>query len=185
MSIKHNTNELELKERLRKKAIRALWYENNREKVREQQKLRLDLIREGAYLSPYDRKKAKRLEAIEAAKTPTYLVTAEEEAKNYTLVDIAKLLGITPYKIQAIILTNKRYQFPKPMYTRVDGSAIYNKSIIDEWLPFGESLFAFKSKGRKIKIGGAALQIVKFMQANKKVIEYCDGLRRARGAVYG
>jgi hypothetical protein len=187
MKTKHITNEEELKERLRKKQVRAIWYQNNREKVREQQKLRLDLIREGAYVSPYDLKKIKRRESAAAA---ALLVMGEEvvvvdESKTYTLIDIAKLLHITPYRVQTIVMTNKRYKMPNHMYIRLDGSAIYSKELIDDWVEYANSLLAFLGKkGAKIKIGGAALQIVEFMRKNKKVIEYCDALRRAKGEVY-
>lgn len=112
---------------------------------------------------------------------PKLEVTVEH---NYTLADIAKLLLATGNKIK-VVMGNPKYLMPKPLYKRVDGTDIYDRKEIDGWLPYIASVVAFTGKGKKIKITGNALHIVKFMHANKKVIEHCDAIRRAKGEVYG
>lgn len=92
---------------------------------------------------------------------------------NYTLNDIAKKMGISRPKLNPIA-SNTKYLMPKPLYKRLDGTDIYNKKEIDDWLPYIANVIAFTGKGRKIKITGMAVQIVNFVKANKHIINHCD-----------
>lgn len=92
---------------------------------------------------------------------------------NYTLTDIAKLMGITKQRITNIV-NNPKYLTPKPLYKRVDDSDIYDRAQIDAWLPYISNVIAFMGKGKKIKISGDALHIINFMHANKNIEKHCD-----------
>jgi Tfp pilus assembly protein PilZ len=59
-----------------------------------------------------------------------------------------------------------------------DGTVLYNRAAIMEWMPYIREASAFIGKGKPIKIGGMALQIVHFMHKSKEMKLYCDELRR-------
>tara|TARA_R110000868_G_scaffold404069_1_gene681905 strand:+ start:884 stop:1141 length:258 start_codon:yes stop_codon:yes gene_type:complete len=68
---------------------------------------------------------------------------------------------------------------PRPKMARCDGTDLYCRDEIEEWLPFIQDAVAFFPNRKKlIKISGAALQNVTFMKNNLKVIKYCDEIRR-------
>jgi|APGre2960657373_1045057.scaffolds.fasta_scaffold97308_1 hypothetical protein len=103
----------------------------------------------------------------------------------YTMIDIAKMIGITYERLRSRIAKDKRYMMPAHMYTRLDGSKLYNKKEIDDWLPYIVDLLAFDPSAHKkarITLSGDAVHIVNFMRKNKKVIAHCDKERtRLRG----
>jgi Tfp pilus assembly protein PilX len=61
---------------------------------------------------------------------------AERSSDTYNMYQIAKIIGITYSKLRSKVAVNPRYMMPKHMYIMLDGSKVYNKAEIDEWLPY-------------------------------------------------
>jgi hypothetical protein len=102
----------------------------------------------------------------------------EESSQLITLKSISRLVGVK----EAVIKTlrdNPTYDMPKPKMARCDGTDLYCRDEIEEWLPFiQEAVAFFPNKKKLIKISGTALQNVMFMKNNLEVIKYCDEIRR-------
>jgi hypothetical protein len=102
----------------------------------------------------------------------------QEDSPLITLKSISRLVGVK----EAVIKTlrdNPPYNMPKPKMARCDGSDLYCRDEIEEWLPFIQEAVAFFPNRKKlIKISGTALQNVTFMKNNLAVIKYCDEIRR-------
>lgn len=106
---------------------------------------------------------------------------AERSNDTYNMYQIAKTIGITYSKLRARVAVNPRYMMPKHMYVMLDGSKIFNKKEIDDWLPYIVELLAFDPSSHKksrITISGNAILIIEFMRRNIKVERYCDEIRR-------
>jgi hypothetical protein len=106
---------------------------------------------------------------------------AERSSDTYNMYQIAKIIGITYSKLRARVAVNPRYMMPKHMYVMLDGSKIFNKKEIDDWLPYIVELIAFDPSSHKksrITISGNAILIIEFMRRNIKVERYCDEIRR-------
>ena len=106
---------------------------------------------------------------------------AERSSDTYNMYQIAKIIGITYSKLRARVAVNPRYMMPKHMYVMLDGSKIFNKKEIDDWLPYIVELLAFDPSSHKksrITISGNAILIIEFMRRNIKVERYCDEIRR-------
>ncbi len=105
-------------------------------------------------------------------------VLEQEDSPLITLKSISRLVGVK----EAVIKTlrdNHPYNMPKPKMARCDGSDLYCRDEIEEWLPFIQEAVAFFPNRKKlIKISGTALQNVTFMKNNLAVIKYCDEIRR-------
>ena len=113
-----------------------------------------------------------------------------DNAKAYAFKDIAKLIGVT--SIQLIrVRDTLTYKMPPHMYIRLDGTVIYEKKVIDEWVPYVKELLAFHNidaRGKKkkgITVTGNALMTIMLRRKNKKVTAHCDKERRDIGKVYG
>ena len=99
------------------------------------------------------------------------------EQLNITKKEIAKLVGVKMMTIEKI-LKDKKYGAPKHTGVHFDGTVLYNRAEIMDWIPYIREVSAFIGKGRPIKITGMAAQIVEFMNRNKKVELFCNELRR-------
>ena len=100
-----------------------------------------------------------------------------DEQLNITKKEIAKLVGVKILTLEKI-LKDKKYCAPSHIGMHFDGTVLYNRVAIMEWLPYIREASAFIGKGKLIKIGGMALQIVQFMHKSKEMELYCDELRR-------
>jgi hypothetical protein len=98
-------------------------------------------------------------------------------SSNMTKREIAKLVGVKMLTLEKI-LKDKKYCAPKHTGVHFDGTVLYNRAAIMEWLPYVREASALIGKGKIIKITGMAAQIVEFMHRNKKVELFCDELRR-------
>jgi hypothetical protein len=111
-------------------------------------------------------------------KTSKQINKEEESSQLITLKSISRLVGVK----EAVIKTlrdNPTYDMPKPKMARCDGTDLYCRDEIEEWLPFiQEAVAFFPNKKKLIKISGTALQNVIFMKNNLEVIKYCDEIRR-------
>jgi hypothetical protein len=102
----------------------------------------------------------------------------EESSPMMTLKSVARLIGVRENVAQKISKTES-YKMPKPKMARCDGSDLYCRMEIEEWMPFIREVVAFYSTKRKlIKLTGAAVHIVNFMQNNKAVISHCEDERK-------
>ena len=127
---------------------------------------------------------------VEVPKTPKRTPTrtksvetlkAERSSDTYNMNQIAKIIGITYSKLRARVAVNPRYMMPKHMYVMLDGSKIFNKKEIDDWLPYIVELLAFDPSSHKksrITMSGNAILTINFLRKNKKVVKYCDEIRR-------
>ena len=105
---------------------------------------------------------------------------AEKDDNAYNMAELAKIIGITYSKLRSKVAVNPRYMMPKHMYIMMDGSKVYNKAEIDEWLPYIIDLLAFdpcSTKKNRITISGNAILTINFLRKNKKVVKYCDDIR--------
>ena len=105
---------------------------------------------------------------------------AEKDDNAYNMAELAKIIGITYSKLRSKVAVNPRYMMPKHMYIMMDGSKVYNKAEIDEWLPYIIDLLAFdpcSTKKNRITISGNAMLTINFLRKNKKVVKYCDDIR--------
>jgi predicted DNA-binding transcriptional regulator AlpA len=100
-----------------------------------------------------------------------------DEQLNIIKKEVAKLVGVKILTLERI-LKDKKYNAPKHIGIHFDGTVLYNRAEIMEWIPYVREASAFIGKGKIIKITGMAAQIVEFMHKNKKVELFCDELRR-------
>lgn len=100
-----------------------------------------------------------------------------QASSNMTKREIASLVGVKMMTIEKI-LKDKKYGAPKHTGMHFDGTVLYNRVAIMEWLPYIREASAFIGKGKPIKITGMAAQIVEFMRRSKKMELFCDELRR-------
>ena len=102
----------------------------------------------------------------------------QEDSPLITLKSISRLVGVK----EAVIKTlrdNPTYNMPKPKMARCDGTDLYCRDEIEEWLPFiQEAVAFFPNKNKLIKISGTALVNIAFIRNNLEVIKYCDEIRR-------
>ena len=104
---------------------------------------------------------------------------AINEQLNVTKREVAKLVGVKMMTIEKI-LKDKKYGAPKHTGVHFDGTVLYNRAEIMDWIPYIREVSAFIGKGRPIKITGMAAQIVKFMHRSQKMELFCDELRRKK-----
>jgi hypothetical protein len=119
------------------------------------------------------RKRAKKLRQ-RATEMP-----AINEQLNITKKEIANLIGVKMLTFERI-LKDKKYAAPKHTGVHFDGTVLFNRAEIMEWIPYIREASAFIGKGRPIKITRVAAQIVQFMHRNKKVELFCNELRRKK-----
>ena len=137
------------------------------EKRREHQKR----YRENNRATINARKRAKKLRQ-RATEMP-----AINEQLNITKKEIASLVGVKMMTIEKI-LKDKKYCSPKHTGMHFDGTVLYNRAEIMDWIPYIREVSAFIGKGRPIKITGVAAQIVEFMHRSKEMELFCNELRR-------
>jgi predicted DNA-binding transcriptional regulator AlpA len=147
----------ERKEKQRKRCLE--YYHNNKKAIHE----RVLLKRKA------DRLKAERLKLDDAIPpVPQKCITKKE---------IMKLIGVTALVLDRI-LKDKKYSAPRQVATHIDGTVLFNRDEIMEWLPYARESCAFMKKPKPIKLTGMAAQIVEFMRKNKEIELYCNELRR-------
>lgn len=96
---------------------------------------------------------------------------------NITKKEIAKLIGVKMLTLEKILI-DKKYSAPKHTELHFDGTVLFNRSEIMEWIPYVREASAFIKKGKPIVLSGMSAQIVQFMRKNKKVELFCNELRR-------
>ena len=102
-----------------------------------------------------------------------------DEQLNITKKEIAKLVGVKMMTIEKI-LKDKKYGAPKHTNVHFDGTVLYNRAEIMDWIHYIRKVSAFIGKGRPIKITGMAAQIVQFMHRSKEMELFCDDIRRKK-----
>jgi len=116
--------------------------------------------------------------AVLKVKTSKQINKEEESSQLITLKSISRLIGVK----EAVVKTLRDtpiYNMPSPKMARCDGTDLYCRDEIEEWLPFiQEAVAFFPNKKKLIKISGTALVNIAFMKNNLKVIKYCDEIRR-------
>ena len=102
----------------------------------------------------------------------------QEDSPLITLKSISRLVGVKEVVIKTL-RDNHTYNMPKPKMARCDGTDLYCRDEIEEWLPFiQEAVAFFPNKKKLIKISGTALVNIAFIRNNLEVIKYCDEIRR-------
>ena len=96
---------------------------------------------------------------------------------NITKKEILTLIGIKALTLDKIV-KDARYCMPKHTGTHMDGTVLYNRAEIMDWLPYIREVCAFMYKRPVIKITGMSAQIVQFMHRSKDMELYCDEARR-------
>ena len=96
---------------------------------------------------------------------------------NITKKEILTLIGIKALTLDKIV-KDARYCMPKHTSTHMDGTVLYNRAEIMDWLPYIREVCAFMYKRPPIKLTGMAAQIIQFMHRSKDMELYCDELRR-------
>lgn len=135
----------------------------------EKRRLHQKRYRENNRATINARKRAKILRS----KIPQMPVINEQ--LNITKREVAKLVGVKILTLEKIL---KKYGAPKHTGVHFDGTVLFNRVEIMDWLPYIREASAFIGKGKPIKITGVAAQIVEFMHRNKKVELFCNELRR-------
>jgi excisionase family DNA binding protein len=102
-----------------------------------------------------------------------------DEQLNITKKEIAKLIGVKMMTIEKI-LKDKKYGAPQHTGVHFDGTVLFNRAEIMEWIPYIREASAFIGKGKPIKITGMAAQIVRFMHRSKEMELFCDDIRRKK-----
>ena len=97
--------------------------------------------------------------------------------KSITKKEIMALIGIKALMLDKIIKDSK-YCMPKHVATHIDGTILFNRAEIMDWLPYIREVCAFMYKRPPIKLTGMAAQIVQFMHRSKDMELYCDEIRR-------
>ena len=87
------------------------------------------------------------------------------------------LIGIKALMLDKIV-KDPKYCMPKHAATHIDGTILFNRSEIMDWLPYIREVCAFMYKRPPIKLTGMAAQIVQFMHRSKDMELYCDEIRR-------
>ena len=96
---------------------------------------------------------------------------------NITKKEILTLIGIKALTLDKIV-KDARYCMPKHTSTHMDGTVLYNRAEIMNWLPYIREMCAFMYKRPPIKITGMAAQVVQFMHRSKEMELYCNDSRR-------
>ena len=96
---------------------------------------------------------------------------------NITKKEILTLIGIKALTLDKIV-KDARYCMPKHTGTHMDGTVLYNRAEIMDWLPYIREMCAFMYKRPPIKITGMAARVVQFMHRSKDMELYCDESRR-------
>ena len=96
---------------------------------------------------------------------------------NITKKEILTLIGIKALTLDKIV-KDARYCMPKHTGTHMDGTVLYNRAEIMDWLPYIREVCAFMYKRPVIKLTGMSAQIVQFMHRSKDMELYCDDSRR-------
>ena len=96
---------------------------------------------------------------------------------NITKKEILTLIGIKALTLDKIV-KDARYCMPKHTSIHMDGTVLYNRAEIMDWLPYIREMCAFMYKRPVIKITGMAAQIVQFMHKSKEMELYCNESRR-------
>ena len=99
------------------------------------------------------------------------------EQINITKKEIAKLIGVKMLILEKI-LKDKKYSAPKHTETHFDGTVLFNRAEVMEWMPYAREVSAFIKKTKPIVLSGMSDQIVQYMHKNKKVELFCNELRR-------
>jgi hypothetical protein len=116
--------------------------------------------------------------AVLKVKTSKQINKEEESSQLITLKSISRLIGVKEASVRTLRDT-PTYNMPKPKMARCDGTDLYCRDEIEEWLPFIQEVVAFfPNKKKLIKISGTALINIAFIKNNLKVIKYCDEIRR-------
>jgi predicted DNA-binding transcriptional regulator AlpA len=97
--------------------------------------------------------------------------------KCITKKEIMALIGVTALVLDRIS-KDKKYCMPKQVATHIDGTVLFNRAEIIEWLPYAREACAFIKKTKPIKLTGMAASIVEFMRRSKDMELYCNELRR-------
>ncbi len=116
-----------------------------------------------------------RVKAQKRAKKLNIVVTVSQN--NITKKEIMGLIGVTALVLDKV-LKDKKYSAPKHIATYIDGTMLFNRKEIMEWLPYARESCAFIKKPKLIRLTGMAVQIVEFMHKNKEIELYCNELRR-------
>ena len=96
---------------------------------------------------------------------------------NITKKEILTLIGIKALTLDKIV-KDARYCMPKHTGTHMDGTVLYNRAEIMDWLPYIREMCAFMYKRPPIKITGMATRVVQFMHRSKDMELYCNDSRR-------
>ena len=96
---------------------------------------------------------------------------------NITKKEILTLIGIKALTLDKIV-KDARYCMPKHTGTHMDGTVLYNRAEIMDWLPYIREMCAFMYKRPPIKITGMAARVVQFMHRSKDMELYCNDSRR-------
>jgi len=99
------------------------------------------------------------------------------EQINITKKEIAKLIGVKMLMLEKI-LKDKKYSAPKHTELHFDGTVLFNRAEVMEWMPYAREVSAFIKKTKPIVLSGMSAQIVQFMHKNKKIELFCNELRR-------
>ena len=160
-----------------KKALRNKEYrEKNKEELKIKRVARRkanDTAEKAARRDWYHKNKKKQEEEI--LEDGSYLITLKQ---------IGRMIGVKE-DLATKISKTESYKMPKPKMARCDGTSLYCRDEIEEWLPYVREVVAFHSPRKKpIKLTGAAVHIVNFMRNNVEIIKYCDEIRRKKSEVY-
>lgn len=160
-----------------KKALRNKEYrEKNKEELKIKRVARRkanDTAEKAARREWYHKNKKKQEEEI--LEDGSYLITLKQ---------IGRMIGVKE-DLATKISKTESYKMPKAKMARCDGTSLYCRDEIEEWLPYVREVVAFHSPRKKpIKLTGAAVQIVNFMRNNVEIIKYCDEIRRKKAEVY-
>ena len=101
------------------------------------------------------------------------------EQINITKKEIAKLIGVKMLTLEKILI-DKKYSAPKHTETHFDGTVLFNRKEVMEWMPYARESCAFIKKGKQIKLTGMAASIVHFMHRNKETELICNEIRRKK-----
>jgi len=97
--------------------------------------------------------------------------------KSITKKEIMALIGIKALMMDKIV-KDPKYCMPKHAATHIDGSILFNRAEIMDWLPYIREVCAFMYNRPPIKLTGMAASIVEFMRRSKDMELYCDEIRR-------
>ena len=97
--------------------------------------------------------------------------------KSITKKEIMALIGIKALMLDKIV-KDPKYCMPKHAAAHIDGTILFNRAEIMDWLPYIRGVCAFMYKRPPIKLTGMAAQIVQFMHRSKDMELYCDEIRR-------